>query len=82
MTGSDSRRPWHNGSLRSNEDLYAVGYFRSHTREGFALDNNDTELFREFFRDPLDIAVLIKAVCDAHGDGWFFSPGTRRACCG
>ena len=36
------------------------GLFRSHTREGFSLDGNDTELFREFFRDPLDVALLIK----------------------
>ena len=43
-----------------DRDLYAVGYFRSHTREGFSLDANDTELFREFFRDPLDVALLIK----------------------
>jgi hypothetical protein len=41
-------------------ELYVVGYFRSHTREGFAFDATDTELFREFFRDPLDIALLIK----------------------
>jgi hypothetical protein len=41
-------------------DLYAVGYFRSHTREGFSLDAADSELFREFFRDPLDIALLVK----------------------
>jgi hypothetical protein len=41
-------------------DLYAIGYFRSHTREGFGLDDHDTELFREFFRDPLDVALLVK----------------------
>jgi hypothetical protein len=43
-----------------DRDLYAVGYFRSHTREGFALDENDASVFRAFFRDPLDVALLIK----------------------
>jgi hypothetical protein len=53
-------------------DLYAVGYFRSHTREGFALDASDTELFREYFRDPLDVALLIKPFATRAASAGFF----------
>lgn len=37
-----------------------IGFWRAHTREGLALDEQDALLFREFFHDPRDFALLIK----------------------
>jgi hypothetical protein len=54
------------------QDSYAVGFFRSHTREGFALNEKDAVLFREFFRDPLDLALLIKPFATRAATAGFF----------
>lgn len=51
---------------------YTIGYFRSHTREGFALDTHDGELFREFFFDPLNIALLVKPFATRAAQAGFF----------
>ncbi len=39
---------------------YAVGYFRSQTRDGFMLGAEDIELMDRFFPSPCHIALLIK----------------------
>lgn len=39
---------------------YAVGFFRSHTREGMSLSPWDLELLDEYFPSPAHIALLIK----------------------
>jgi hypothetical protein len=39
---------------------YAVGLYRSHTRDGFTLHPADVSLFNEFFSDPLAITLLVK----------------------
>ena len=44
----------------SQNDQYTVGYYRSHTREGFSLDEQDARFFREYFPDPLHVLLLIK----------------------
>ncbi|MBC7928744.1 MAG: hypothetical protein H7039_24125 [Bryobacteraceae bacterium] len=38
----------------------AIGYFRSHTRDGLSLDAADAELFREFFGSGGHIALIAK----------------------
>jgi hypothetical protein len=55
-----------------DRDIYAVGYFRSHTRDGFALDERDTAVVREFFPDPLDIALLVKPFATRPAIAGFF----------
>lgn len=55
-----------------NRELHAIGYFRSHTRDGFALDDKDIELFREYFRDPLDVALLIRPFATRAASAGFF----------
>lgn len=55
-----------------DRELRAVGYFRSHTRDGFALDDQDAELFREYFRDPLDVALLVKPFATRSATAGFF----------
>jgi len=50
--------------LRSQPDssrpTFAVGYFRSHTRDGFLLAPDDIELMENYFPSPSHIALLIK----------------------
>ena len=55
-----------------DRDIYAVGYFRSHTRDGFALDERDAGMVREFFPDPLDVALLIKPFATRSATAGFF----------
>ena len=38
----------------------AVGYFRSHTRDGLSLGVEDVDLLDHFFTDPSTVALLIK----------------------
>ncbi len=47
---------------RRTEDstLYAVGYFRSHTREGLGLGPDDLDLCARYFADPSSVALLIR----------------------
>jgi len=39
---------------------YAVGFFRSHTRDGMSLAPEDVELLDEYFSSPTHVALLIK----------------------
>jgi len=39
---------------------YAVGYFRSHTRDGLSLAPEDIELMENYFPSPSNIALLVK----------------------
>jgi hypothetical protein len=52
---------------------YAVGMFRSHTREGLALSPEDIHVLDEYFPGPSDIALLIKPFAtQASPAGFFF----------
>jgi hypothetical protein len=44
----------------SARPAYAVGYFRSHTREGLSLAPEDIELMEQYFPSPSHIALLVK----------------------
>jgi hypothetical protein len=44
----------------STRPVYAVGFFRSHTREGMSLGPEDIELMEHFFPAPSHIALLVK----------------------
>lgn len=37
-----------------------VGFFRSHTREGMSLTEEDLDLMNRYFRDPAQVALLVK----------------------
>jgi hypothetical protein len=54
------------------KDLHAVGYFRSHTREGLEIDEPDRRLFNEFFADPLNVVLLIKPFASKPSMAGFF----------
>jgi hypothetical protein len=47
---------WRPAGLRK----YAVGYFRSHTRDGLALSEEDLQLFSTYFPDPSSVILLVR----------------------
>ncbi len=51
---------------------YAVGYFRSHTRDGFSLAPEDLELLDRLFPAPAQVALLIKPYATKASVGGFF----------
>ena len=51
---------------------YAVGYFRSHTRDGFSLAPEDLELLDRFLPSPAHVALLIKPYATKVSVGGFF----------
>jgi hypothetical protein len=51
---------------------YAVGYFRSHTRDGFSLASEDLELLDRFLPGPAHVALLIKPYATKVSVGGFF----------
>lgn len=44
----------------SSRPSYAVGYFRSHTRDGLSLGTEDLELMEHYFPSPSHIALMVK----------------------
>src|SRR3982074_2720606 len=56
----------------AGRDLYTVGYFRSHTRDGLSMDDHDLKFFGEYFPDPLHVALLIKPYATKAGTAGFF----------
>jgi hypothetical protein len=53
-----------------------VGYFRSHTRDGLALDANDLAILNELFPDPSHVALLVRPhATEACTAGFFFREG-------
>lgn len=44
----------------SSQGAYAVGYFRSHTREGMSLGPEDIDLMDHYFPSPTHVALMIK----------------------
>jgi hypothetical protein len=60
----DATRPFEDACDRWQPDdsrpAYAVGYFRSNTREGFSLSPDDIELLDACFPSPYHVALLIK----------------------
>lgn len=57
----------------ASPSAYAVGYFRSHTREGFSLAAEDIELLDHFFPGPSYLALLIKPYATKVNVGGFFA---------
>ena len=66
----DACQRWQPGVSPSS---YAVGYFRSHTREGFSLGANDIDLLDYFFASPSHVALLIKPYATRASVAGFFA---------
>jgi hypothetical protein len=52
--------------------VYAVGYYRSHTREGMSLGPEDVELMEEYFAEPEHVALLVKPFASKVSAAGFF----------
>ena len=53
-------------------DLKLVGIYRSHTREGLALSDEDIHLFEEHLGDPSQIILLVRPFATRTSIGAFF----------
>ena len=49
-----------------------MGFFRSHTRKGLSLDAEDAAFFQARFRDPLQIALLVRPAATKASVGGIF----------
>ncbi len=70
--GQDFEDCWNRLQPSSSPSAYAVGYFRSHTRDGFSLEAEDMELLDQFFPGPAMVALLIKPYATRVSVGAFF----------
>jgi len=52
--------------------LSVVGYYRSHTRPGLYLDQDDFRIIREYFSDPGQVCLLIRPSLTGAGTAGFF----------
>ncbi|MEO8049928.1 MAG: hypothetical protein ABI833_05885 [Acidobacteriota bacterium] len=69
MALDDSRRRLQPAASPS---AYAVGYFRSNTRDGFSLEPEDLEILDRFLPGPAHVALLIKPYATKVSVGGFF----------
>ncbi|MBV8842813.1 MAG: hypothetical protein JO307_08380 [Bryobacterales bacterium] len=64
-----ARERW---SQDGSRPLYAVGYFRSHTRDGLSLSAEDRELLIRHFSSPAHVALLIRPFAGKPVQAGFF----------
>jgi hypothetical protein len=53
-------------------DLRPVGYFRSHTRDGMGLTEDDLQLFSNYFPDPTSVMLLVRPFATKVSQAGFF----------
>jgi len=70
---SDVERFERTVAQRSNgAGLRVVGFFRSHTRKGLSLDAEDIAFFSSHFREPQQVALLIRPYASKASTAGFF----------
>jgi hypothetical protein len=52
--------------------FYVVGYFRSHTRDGLGLTEEDVKVFQTHFGDPSHVMLLVRPFATKSSVGAFF----------
>ena len=57
---------------RNERGLHAIGYFRSHTRDGLGLSEEDLQFFARYFPDPSAVILLIRPFATRVSMGGFF----------
>jgi hypothetical protein len=65
----DAVRRW---QPEESRDSYAVGFYRSHTRDGLSLAPEDVELMDEYFPSPSHVALVVKPYGTKVSLGGFF----------
>lgn len=77
LFSEEEREAFEEAAARFEGDLFgtagAVGYFRSHTREGMGLAAEDVDLLHRYFRDPAQIALLVKPFATKVSTAGFFT---------
>jgi hypothetical protein len=63
---------WQRLQPSASPSAYTVGYFRSHTRDGFSLAPEDLELLDRLLPGPAHVALLIKPYATKVSVGGFF----------
>jgi hypothetical protein len=58
--GAEFREACRRWQPDESRPVYAVGFFRSHTREGMSLGPEDLDLLDEYFPSPAHVALLVK----------------------
>jgi TonB family protein len=56
----------------ASKGLRPVGFFRSHTRRGLYLDQDDFTLFQHYFPEPAAVFLLVRPMTGAGSVGGFF----------
>ena len=59
-------------SSKNAGHTYAIGYYRSHTRDGLGLGAEDIELLNKYFPEPSAVALLVKPFATKPSVGGFF----------
>jgi len=65
----------------SDKRLYAVGFYRSHTRDGLGLSDEDLQMHEKYFGDPTNVILLVRPFASKTSVGAFFfeeNGGFRR----
>jgi hypothetical protein len=63
---------WARWQPEGSEPAYAVGYYRSHTRDGLSLAPEDIDLLERYFPDPEHVALLVKPFATKVSTAGFF----------
>src|SRR5580658_2426776 len=58
--------------LARREARQVVGYFRSHTRPGMYLDQDDFAVFSQYFPEPWQVFLLVRPAMEGPAMGGFF----------
>jgi TonB family protein len=58
--------------LERREARQVVGYFRSHTRPGMYLDQEDFAVFSQYFPEPWQVFLLVRPATEGPAMGGFF----------
>lgn len=59
-------------SPADGRQTFAVGYYRSHTREGLGMADEDLELFNQLFPEPHAISLIVKPFATRVSQGGIF----------
>ncbi len=62
-------------AISQTAELSVVGFYRSHTRPGFQLEESDFDLVRRYFSDPSDLILLIRPGDPLGPSAQFFAHG-------
>jgi hypothetical protein len=72
VDGGALEEGWRRLQPSASPSAYAVGYFRSHTRDGFSLAPEDLEILDRIFPGLAQVALLIKPYATKVSVGGFF----------